>query len=97
MVWAGIMLDGHTPLHFFERSTVTGVRYRNEILETYVCLFRGAVGPYFILMDDNARPHRAHLVDDFLESEDIRRMDWPIRSSDLNPIEHVRDALLSAI
>ncbi|GBM22200.1 hypothetical protein AVEN_225086-1, partial [Araneus ventricosus] len=26
MVWAGIMLDGRTPLHVFERGTVTGVR-----------------------------------------------------------------------
>ncbi|GBN58707.1 Transposable element Tcb1 transposase [Araneus ventricosus] len=32
---------------------------------------------------------RANLVDDFLENEDIRRMDWPARSPDLNPIEHV--------
>ncbi|GBN56782.1 hypothetical protein AVEN_245928-1 [Araneus ventricosus] len=31
MVWAGIMLDGRTPLHVFERDTVTGVRYRDEI------------------------------------------------------------------
>ncbi|GBM32774.1 hypothetical protein AVEN_83740-1 [Araneus ventricosus] len=62
MVWAGIMLDGRTHLHVFERGTVTGVRYRNEILEPYVRLFRGAVGPEFILMDDNARPHRALLL-----------------------------------
>ncbi|GBN43437.1 hypothetical protein AVEN_130985-1 [Araneus ventricosus] len=88
-VWAGIMLDGRTPIHVFERGTVIGVRYRDEILEPYVRLFRGAVGPEFILIDDNARPHRALLVDKFLESEDIRRMDWPARSPDLNPIEHV--------
>ncbi|GBO09672.1 hypothetical protein AVEN_31530-1 [Araneus ventricosus] len=87
MVWAGIMSDGRTPLHVFERGTVTGVRYRDEILEPYVCLFRGAVGPDFILMDNNARPHRALLVDEFLESEDIHRMDWPARSPDRNPME----------
>ncbi|GBM41878.1 hypothetical protein AVEN_161394-1 [Araneus ventricosus] len=75
MVWAGIMLDGRKPLHVFERGTVTGVRYRDEILEPYVRLFRGAVRHEFILMDDNARPHTALLVHEFLESEDIRRMD----------------------
>ncbi|GBL74382.1 hypothetical protein AVEN_235350-1 [Araneus ventricosus] len=97
MVWAGIMLDVRTPLHVFERDTVTGVRFRDEILEPYARLFRGAVGTEFILMDDNARPYRALLVDEFLESEDICRMDWPARSPHLNPIEHVWDALGRAI
>ncbi|GBL86293.1 Transposable element Tcb2 transposase [Araneus ventricosus] len=97
MVWAGIMLDGRTPLHVFERCTVTGVRYRDEILEPYVRLFRCAVGPEFILMADNARPHTALLVDEFLESRHIRRVDWPAGSPDLNPIEHIWDALGRAI
>jgi len=48
-----------------------GQRYRQEILELYVRLFRYAVGPQFIFMDDNAKPHRAHLVDDYLENEDV--------------------------
>ncbi|GBO24609.1 Transposable element Tc1 transposase [Araneus ventricosus] len=97
MVWTGIMLDGRTPLHVSERGTVTGARYRDEILEPYVRLFRGAVGPEFILMDDNTRPHRALLVDEFLESEDIHPIDWRARPPDLNPIEHVWDALGMAI
>ena len=39
-------------------------------------------------MDDNARPHRAGVVNDYLEDEGIERLDWPSRSPDLNPIEH---------
>ncbi|GBM18228.1 hypothetical protein AVEN_39000-1 [Araneus ventricosus] len=53
MVWAVIMLDGRTPFHVFKRGTVTGVRYGDEILESYVRLFRDAVGSDFILMDNN--------------------------------------------
>ncbi|GFY07272.1 transposable element Tcb2 transposase [Trichonephila clavipes] len=85
------MLDGRTPLHVFERGSVTGVRYRDEFLEPYVRLFRATRGLEFLLMEDNARPHGALLVDEFLESEDIRRTDFPARSPDLNPIEYVWD------
>ncbi|GFV91635.1 DDE_3 domain-containing protein [Trichonephila clavipes] len=91
------MLDGRTALHVFEIGSVVGVRYRDEVLEPYICLLRGACAPEFILMDDNGRPHRVVLVPKFLESGNIRRMVWPARCPDLNPIEHVWDALGKAI
>ncbi|XP_061166684.1 uncharacterized protein LOC133175583 [Saccostrea echinata] len=75
MVWGGISRDGRTDLHVLERGTMTGVRYRDEILDGYVRPYAGAVGPEFILMDDNARPHRAREVEQYLLQETIVRMD----------------------
>ncbi|GFW07713.1 KH_dom_type_1 domain-containing protein [Trichonephila clavipes] len=40
-------------------------------------------------MDDNARPHRARIVEEYLEDRGLERMEWPARSPDLNPIEHL--------
>ncbi|GFU86593.1 transposable element Tcb2 transposase, partial [Trichonephila clavipes] len=62
LVWAGISLGGHTDLHVFHGGTVTGLRYRDEILDPYVRPYAAAIGNHFILMDDNARPHRARLL-----------------------------------
>ncbi|GBM40255.1 hypothetical protein AVEN_201149-1 [Araneus ventricosus] len=47
----------------------------------------------FYVMDDNARSHRALLVDDFLEEECIRCMVWQASSPDHNPTDNTWEAL----
>ncbi|GFV67608.1 transposable element Tcb1 transposase [Trichonephila clavipes] len=74
LVWGGIFLGSRTDLHI-QSVTMTGHIYRDVILEQHVRLFRGAMGAEFLFMDDNARPHRANIVDECLQSEDITRMD----------------------
>ena len=90
LVWGGISYDGSTDLYTIQNAALTGVRYRDEILHEFVWPYAGAVVEDFVLMDDNARPHRAHVVTEYLEREGIERMDWPAR---INPIEHVWDIL----
>ncbi|GFT95173.1 DDE_3 domain-containing protein [Trichonephila clavipes] len=73
LVWGGIILGSRTDLHV-QSVTMTGHIYRDVILEQHVHLFRGAMGAKFLFMDGNARDHRANIVDECLQSEDITRI-----------------------
>ncbi|GFX50131.1 hypothetical protein TNCV_772941 [Trichonephila clavipes] len=63
-----IPLDGRT--HHY--GNVYAVRYRDEIFGPYVHLLTGEFGPDFFCNELQSEAHRTHLVDQFLESEDIR-------------------------
>ncbi|GFX54896.1 transposable element Tcb1 transposase [Trichonephila clavipes] len=92
LIWGGIILGSRTDLHV-QSVTLTGHIHRDVILEQHVRLFRGAMGEKFLFTDDNARPHRANIIDECLQSEDITRMEWPAYSLNLIPLEHVWDML----
>ncbi|GFU85972.1 transposable element Tcb2 transposase [Trichonephila clavipes] len=70
MVWGGISIGGRTDLHIIRNGTLTGRRYADEILRPH---YAGAIGDSFVFQDDNARPHRARLVENMLEAETIQR------------------------
>lgn len=88
MVWAGISMLYRTELHVVQ-GNVNAVYYRDNILEPIVVPMAVRMGQNFVLMDDNAPPHRARIISTFLEEQHIERMPWPAMSPDLNPIENV--------
>lgn len=92
MVWGGISVTSRTPLYRVH-GTLNGLAYRNDILQPLALTALQALGPDSILQDDNARPHRAGVVNDFLQQQHVTRLDWPAYSPDLSPIEHVWDVL----
>uniref|UniRef100_A0A3B3T048 Ig-like domain-containing protein n=1 Tax=Paramormyrops kingsleyae TaxID=1676925 RepID=A0A3B3T048_9TELE len=72
-----------------DNSTLTAIRYRDEILGPIVRPYAGAVGPGFLLVHDNAQPYVARVCRQFLKHEGIDTIDRPPRLHDLNPIEHI--------
>ena len=76
---------------------LTGVLYRGMLQNTLVLFARHYFGDNSRYQDDNATPHRAGVVLDFLQQGNVTKMEQPPRSPDCNPIAHLWDELGQAI
>lgn len=74
MVWGGINLEARTELTLVNGRSLTAVRYVTDILDSHGVPFAPFIGENFMLMQDNARPHTARIVNKYLDETEIRRM-----------------------
>ena len=87
MVWGGIIRNGKSEL-FITRGSINAQVYRDFCINDIVVPFAENFGNNMIYVDDNARPHRAAIVTNALNLNNITSLHLPAKSPDLNPIEH---------
>jgi transposase len=91
-VWGCFSFDCKLDLYTFD-GNLTGQKYRDNVLAPRVVphFDNHALADRPMFMDDNARPHRARIVQHFLQQEAVQTIPWPAMSPDMNPIAHVWD------
>ncbi|GFV73538.1 transposable element Tcb2 transposase [Trichonephila clavipes] len=85
MVLGALAYDSRSTL-IVMRGTLTDQRYVDDILRPHVGPFLNGL-PGAIFQQDNARPHRSRVAQDFLRH--FQTLPWPAGSPDLSPVEHV--------
>ncbi|GFX90416.1 uncharacterized protein TNCV_5068031 [Trichonephila clavipes] len=68
-------VDTQTFMSFPVEVLMPTLCYRDDILDAYVHPYAGALGDTF-MQEDNARPHRARVMDAYVERETIQLMQW---------------------
>ena len=65
-----------------------------ETHESYLLPFADQeLGPSSVFRQDGASIHRAHIVRERFNEEDMVVLDWPAKSPDLNPVEDLSGIL----
>ena len=97
-VWFFFSFDCRFDLYFLD-GNLTGQKYRDNVLAPRVVphFDNHALADRPMFMDDNARPHRARIVQHFLQQEAVQTIPWPAMSPDMKPMEHVWDFIARKI
>jgi hypothetical protein len=74
MVWCGITINTRKDLALIRNGGLTARRYIDEILERQMIPRANVVDQNFVFMQGDTRQHINHIVTDYLDDHNIRKM-----------------------
>lgn len=88
MVWGAFCRDGMLDLAF-PSTRMNSLEYVGVLEDKLVPFIESSNTEGLIFQQDNASVHKSHHTQNWLESKNIKTMDWPTCSPDQNPIENI--------
>ena len=92
LVWGRIMGGNKTRL-IVTNGNINAETYINDVLAVGAFPLIQFNGPNVTFMQDNARPHSTEMTRQFLATNKVNVLDWPVNSPGFNPIVQVCDEL----
>jgi len=87
-VWGCFGRRGFGDIHIFQEN-MTADAYVGILDSHLLQSAKHVVPPSWIFQDDNDPKHRSSKAKKWLSDHEVKRLDWPSNSPDINPIENV--------
>ena len=88
MIWGAVSYYGTVEVEGV-KGTMDARGYCELLEKTLLPAAADVLGENWTLMHDGASVHRANYTKNFLEEKNVKALDWPAKSPDLNVIENV--------